>query len=209
MMASNNKLSTRPSLPKLCLASESPRRRQLLESLGLSFAVVKPKAVELMPTAQDADRVVLINARRKWESVLPDVDREAIIVSADTLVILNDRVLGQPRDPTDAKAMLQELSGRIHIVTTGLAFFSHQYGEHSVVTKSRVSFRHLSKEEIENYTKTREPYDKAGAYAVQGLGAIFIKNIEGSYSNVMGLPIENFLLGLEKISNISLYQWFS
>lgn len=195
-------------LPILHLASQSPRRRQLLEAVGLPFSVTLPVGDEAHPCAADIESVAKANARAKAESILSNVKPDDIALGADTLVLLGDEVMGKPRDSADATRMLKRLSGQTQTVVTGMAMVSRRYGARELVVKSQVTFRDLADEEIREYTKTREPYDKAGAYAVQGIGALFIARIDGSYTNVMGLPIEAVMTELSALTGIPIYQWF-
>lgn len=194
-------------LPTLVLASTSPRRKQLLESLGIPFTVRVPDADEVTGAGSEAEAVALRNAVTKARSIESTLGTGSIAIGADTVVVSGSELLGKPGTPEEARAFLRRLSGRPHGVITGLYLYSDR-AERRVVARSTVHFRRLAEDEIESYTATREPYDKAGGYAVQGLGALFIERIEGSYSNVMGFPIEAFLKELEAISGIPLARWF-
>lgn len=196
-------------LPLLHLASQSPRRKQLLEALGLGFRVVLPTASEVHPEVSSVEAITLQNALDKATSIKNELaDPTDIALGADTLVVLGPNVLGKPMDATHAAEMLRRLSGRTQMVVTGIALFSPQFGTRKAATKSYVTFRKLTDDEILNYCATREPYDKAGAYAVQGMGALFIESIEGSYTNVMGLPIESLMVELSSLSKIPVHHWF-
>jgi septum formation protein len=199
---------TSPRLPTLVLASQSPRRRQILDNMGLKFAVRMPKSEEVMPTAANSESGILANAFAKAASLRAEVGSNDIILGADTLVISEGEVMGKPTSPAVAKDMLQRLSGRTHEVITGLTLLTGPTRSWKKAVKSLVTFRRMTESEIAQYLATSEPYDKAGAYAVQGLGALFIERIEGSYTNVMGLPIEELLKGLGEISGIPIYEWF-
>jgi septum formation protein len=173
----------------ICLASQSPRRRELLRQIGVDF-IVLPVAIDEAPLAGETpqacvQRLALEKARtgraaQSAASALP-------VMGADTLVVAADAVLGKPADRGAAIEMLQLLSGNTHRVITAVALA----GDHEAVcmSTSQVTFRTLTARECEAYWETGEPRDKAGAYAVQGLGAMFIKRLEGSYSGVMGLPL--------------------
>lgn len=202
--------NTSPSyLPVLHLASQSPRRRQLLESVGLPFIVTLPTTDEEHPDAPSIELVTVKNSHAKASSIIARISNpQDIALGADTLVLLDDQVMGKPRDAQDAAAILKKLSGRTQTVVTGLTLLSSHYGRRDAVVKSAVTFRALSDREINDYTRTREPYDKAGAYAVQGIGALFIERIEGSYTNVMGLPIETVMKELSALTSIPIYEWF-
>lgn len=176
-------------LPELVLASASPRRAMLLRQVGLRFEVIVPRVKEDVPTGDDFDRVVVRNALSKALSVAPQSGGRAVI-SADTVVELDGAALGKPRDADQARAMLSKLSGRTHTVHSGLVLVDPArwltYRDHST---TRVHFRNLRGEEIDAYIATGEPLDKAGAYGIQGRGALFIDRVEGCFFNVMGLPL--------------------
>ena len=196
-------------LPSLYLASQSPRRRQILENLGLAFRVLTPEENETHPNASDIDEVARTNAERKASAVLESLPAgDSVVIGADTLVLAGNRVLGKPKDSTDAQKMLELLSGSAHTVVTGIALLSPQHGTRSSSVRTEVRFRKLSPHEIQDYLKTREPYDKAGAYGVQGMAALFIEGMAGSYTNVMGLPVEQLLLDLSALTAIPVWRWF-
>jgi septum formation protein len=180
----------------IVLASSSPRRQQLLAQLGLSFEVDGGNGAEAEPSPQDPTGDACRIALAKAQSVAlhyPD----AIILSADTFGILDGQVLGKPRDDRHAVAMLQAMSGRCHTVITGFAILDTATGRtFSQAVVTQVYFRVLSLPEIEAYVKSGEPRDKAGAYAIQGLGAVLVEKIEGDYSNVIGLPLTALALAL-------------
>ncbi|NBX75432.1 MAG: septum formation inhibitor Maf [Proteobacteria bacterium] len=197
------------SLPKLLLASASPRRRQLLEALGLSFEVIPAEVEETDPSHELIESGVLENARRKGQAGLKHAhNQNDVVIAADTLVVLKEKVLGKPKNTADVLSMLASLSGNTHQVVTGMVLQTLSGKQCSAAVSSFVTFRNLSEDEIKAYAATREPYDKAGSYAIQGLGAIFIEKIEGSYTNIMGFPIERFLMELPKITGLPVYQWF-
>jgi septum formation protein len=181
---------------KIILASSSPRRQQLLDQLGLAFEVDAGNGAEAEPSPQDpasdACRIALAKAYAA-ASFHPD----AIILAADTFGILDGQILGKPRDDHHAVAMLQAMSGRCHTVITGFAILDTATGRTvSQAVETKVYFRVLSSAEIETYVKSGEPRDKAGAYAIQGLGAVLVEKIEGDYSNVIGLPLTALALAL-------------
>jgi len=196
-------------LPKLYLASSSPRRKQLLEALDLKFEVLLAEVDEIDPDFNTVEEGVIANAEKKAGAGIKRCSTDnAIIISADTVVALENQVLGKPKSQNDVLSMLSILSGNTHRVVTGMALF-HTEGRRSAVSVSSwVTFKKMSLEEINHYSSTKEPYDKAGSYAVQGLGAKFIEKIDGSYTNIMGFPIEKFLEELPLISGISVYDWF-
>jgi septum formation protein len=197
------------SLPNLFLASQSPRRAQLLETLGLPYQVIASHSDEEDPHWQNVDEITQKNSLLKAKTVIEKIpDVNAIVIAADTLVVLGQEVISKPKDVADAKAILQKLSGQRQTVVTGLTLLSNKYGLRQACVKSFVYFHSLTQKQIEEYTSTREPYDKSGGYAVQGLGSLFINKIEGSYTNVMGLPIEKLLEELAALTGIQPYQWF-
>jgi septum formation protein len=171
----------------LVLASASPRRRELLAAAGMAFEVL-PVDLDETPLKEEApDDHVLRLARQKAQAALarrPD----AVILGADTIVLAGGEILGKPRDAEDAGRMLRALSGRAHEVLTGVALVSGR-GTTVELERSRVWFSALSETEIADYVASGEPSDKAGAYAIQGLASKFVVRIEGSYSNVVGLPV--------------------
>lgn len=196
-------------LSPLYLASESPRRRQILESLGLKFQVLTANTDEKHPTKHEIRETIKENSLNKALGIKELVsDPNAVVIAADTLVVLGDEVLGKPKSAEDARQMLKKLSGKTQTVFTGLTLYSKTHGTRTSVAESQVVFRNLDPNEIEEYLKTREPYDKAGSYAVQGLGALFIEKIIGSYTNVMGLPIELLLNELFTLTKTKPYMWF-
>lgn len=203
-------MNSKQVLPQLLLVSTSPRRRQILESLNLPFKSVEPKSDEGVAKASDVEDVTMANSLLKAKSGTSWVKNDSdILIGSDTLVILGEEVMGKPTNKKEAIEMLSRLSGQWHRVVTGLALVSPKYGQVTTFDSSKIKFKALSKEEILSYAETREPYDKAGSYAIQGLGALLIERIEGSYTNVMGFPVEKFLLELTRFTSISLQQWFS
>jgi len=173
--------------PLLCLASASPRRRELLEQLGVSYISAVPDIDEaVLPGEAAADYVVRM-ARAKARLVHPH-GAGLPVLAADTIVLIEQRICGKPADPQDGIAMLLQLSGRTHQVLTAVALAAA--GEVNYrVSRSEVRFRHLTVAEALAYWDTGEPHDKAGGYAVQGHGAVFVEHLAGSYSGVMGLPL--------------------
>lgn len=174
---------------RLYLASASPRRRQLLEQLGLSFEV---RAADVDETARPgelpADYVSRL-ARAKAESVACKLGQPAAwVLAADTAVVLGAAILSKPRDREDALAMLARLSGREHMVLSAIALW-HVGKLETALSTSEVTFRTVAAAEAAAYWETGEPADKAGGYGIQGLGAVFVERLRGSYSGVMGLPL--------------------
>lgn len=168
------------------LASASPRRAEILSSLGIAFDVVASGADEELTPEESAEPAAVRLARAKAQQVFASA-AGANVLAADTLVYGRGEIFGKPRDDADAARMLESLSGRLHSVTTAVCLLTpDRLLERSCV--SQVRFARLSPQEIRWYVESGEPRDKAGAYAVQGLGARFILEIRGSYSNVVGLP---------------------
>lgn len=182
---------------KLILASGSPQRSLLLRQAGLDFEIVVPQIKEAPLPGEAPDAFVCRTAREKAES-LPASD--AVILAADTAVVDGKRILGKPVDATDAAAMLRSLSGRTHEVMTGVCLrFPDQTRCFHIET--RVSFRELSEKEILDYIASGEPMDKAGAYAIQSGAAKMVRRVEGSYSNVVGLPLCEVIEIIEEASD--------
>ena len=172
----------------IILASASPRRRELLERMGLNFTVRTASHDETMdPAADPADEVARVSLL-KAQAVCPSCAQEDIIIAADTIVVCDSTVMGKPHSEEAAYSMLRSLSGREHQVMTGLTVMQGKNAETVTVTTS-LHFRDLSDEEIRAYIATGEPQDKAGAYGVQGLAAMFVARLDGDYYNVMGLPV--------------------
>ena len=171
----------------IVLASASPRRAEILTSLGISFRIDPPVLEEVLDASETAEDAVSRLARAKGAEVAERHPREWVL-SADTLVALDGRILGKPLDAADAIGMLRFLSGREHEVVTSVCLRRGADPGAEVRERSRVRISPLTEEEIAWYAGTGEPLDKAGAYAVQGLGARFVESVNGSYTNVMGLP---------------------
>jgi len=169
---------------ELTLASTSPRRREILQSLGLRFDVEAVAVDEQRRGAESPDRMV----RRLAEAKVTAAQSAGVVLAADTIVVLGDRVLGKPANADDAVAMLLALSAETHVVITGVAMRSAA-GLRAAQSATKVRFREISRDEALRYWQSGEPCDKAGAYGIQGLGGMFVEAIEGSYSGVMGLPV--------------------
>ena len=177
----------------MVLASASPRRRQLLDLIGITHEV-RPANIDETMRPREAPRRHAERLAREKASAVAERDPDLITIAADTIVVVNRKVLGKPRDANDAARMLALLSGREHVVTTAVAV-SRGKKLRSAVEEVRVKFRRLRYDEIEAYIATGEPMDKAGAYGIQGFGATIVERIEGDYFAVMGLPIVR-LIGL-------------
>ena len=172
----------------IILASQSPRRRELLERMGVEFRVVTPDIDEHMERELPPDELVRRISAEKARAVAAQAGPDAIVIAADTVVALDGAVLGKPADELEAFKMLSTLSGCRHQVYTGLTVLRGKE-MHTVSEETAVTFRELSEKEITNYIRTGEPMDKAGAYGIQGYGALLVEGIQGDYYNVMGLPV--------------------
>ena len=185
---------------RLILASNSPRRAEILRDAGVSFNVVS-SAVDETPYPGEAPQALVQRlADVKADLVAARAVGPAIVIAADTVVVLDGQVLGKPRSTDDARHMLEQLSGRTHSVHTGVSLIRLPDAERlQFVETTLVHFSRLTAEEISQYLATEEPYDKAGAYAIQGRAGRFIPRIEGCYYNVVGLPLEHLLAALREL----------
>ena len=174
---------------RLILASKSPRRSELLEQAGLTFSVIPSDVDESMVAVSSPDSYVISLA----ESKALDISQRhpaAWVIGADTIVLIDGKILGKPASINEAHDMLQRLSGKTHQVLTGYCICCQKKNRvFSETAKTDVRFKKLNDAEINWYIQTGEPFDKAGAYAIQGLGAVFVESIQGSYSGVVGLPL--------------------
>ncbi|HAR46790.1 MAG: septum formation protein Maf [Nitrospirae bacterium GWC2_57_13] len=189
--------------PKIILASNSPRRKELLRQIGLSFTAA-PADVDERVLAEETPEVYACRLARQKAEAAGLRTEEGIIIAADTIVVLEGSILGKPDDAQDAKRMLSMLSGKMHRVITALAVLdksAEEMAEAAAVTK--VWFRELAESEIASYVRTGEPLDKAGAYGIQERGALLVDRIEGCYFNVVGLPL-SLLAGLLRRFGIEL-----
>lgn len=202
--------------PALILGSSSPRRRELLSNIGLDYVVITPGTEEIPRQGEVPHAYVLRNALEKGEAVLrmaqaktEDYPDGLIVISADTIVVLDEDILEKPQDAGHAATMLERLSGRTHTVLSGVSLRSWGAGEareaHFVVT-TRVKLKSLSPAEIRAYIRTGEPLDKAGGYAAQGIGSYMVERIEGSYANVVGLPIADVVEVLTRTFGYPLWE---
>ena len=173
---------------QLILASKSPRRKELLTQLGYQFHCHAANIDESVRPDEGPAAYVERLAREKALHIAKQQKNKALILGSDTAVIIDGKILGQPKDKQDAVKMLNMLSGAKHQVVTGIAVAEDQRVESTVVSTD-VFFKSLSQNEIDNYWESGEPKDKAGAYAIQGMGGQFVKQIQGSYSAVVGLPL--------------------
>lgn len=184
---------------KLVLASASPRRKELLEMLGLrDFAIVPARGEEKTEAGLSPAETVCALSRQKAQEVASGFDEETLVIAADTVVAVDGVILGKPSDEREAFSMLSQLSGREHQVFTGLCLLRGGESE-TVYERTAVRFRPLSEREIWAYIATGEPMDKAGAYGAQGVGALFVEGVSGDFFNVVGLPLCRLSKMLEKM----------
>jgi len=174
-------------MPKLILASQSPRRKELLQKLQIPFETIASNADEQLTEKLSPEEAVMELATRK-AAVIANQYKNEIVIGADTIVVNNGKILGKPKDRKMAKEMLESLSGSQHSVYTGVAIM-YEEKPYSFYEKTDVMFWELTSEEIDQYLDSGEPFDKAGSYGIQGLGSLLVKRINGDYFNVVGLPI--------------------
>lgn len=201
-------------MSQIILASASPRRKDLLEQIGLEFEICPAKGEEII-TESRPDAVVLELSRQKAEEVAagvltyneqhPDLatPQDILVIGADTVVAYEDEILGKPKNENDAKRMLSLLQGNTHSVYTGITLVfidkSGRTGEHRFYEKTDVTMYPMSEAEIERYIASGEPMDKAGSYGIQGRCAIYVKEIKGDYNNVVGLPVARLYQELKRV----------
>lgn len=192
-----------PNSPKLVLASSSPRRQELITLLGLPVQILPSRAEENTPEHWSPSQIVEGLAERKALAVIKEhsenLELSSIVIGSDTIVVLNGKVMGKPRDVQEAEQMLQELSGKVHEVYTGISCI--RVSDAKAVTThgvTKVRMRSLSKDQISRYVATGEPMDKAGSYGIQELGSLLVESIEGCYFNVVGLPVSLLAVQLEQ-----------
>ncbi len=187
-------------MDRLILASGSPRRKEILEKYNIKPIIVKSDIEEKISEGEMPEQIAMSLALHKALDVSKNYKND-IVIGADTIVVINGLILGKPANKEDAFNMLSMLSGKEHKVITGVALIKEVTNTKVIEYEvTKVQFRKLSEDKIENYILTGEPFDKAGAYAIQGIGAILVENIVGCYSNVVGLP-------LTKIDKL-LYKYF-
>jgi septum formation protein len=183
---------------KLILGSKSPRRKELLSSIGMQFEIRTKETDENYPETLPIEQVAEYIAQLKADDLIEDLKDDEILLCADTTVQIDNILLGKPKDAIEATKMLSLLSGRTHIVTTGVVIASNEM-ELSFSVKTEVTFKPLSMDEIEYYIETYQPFDKAGSYGIQEwIGYIGIQKINGSYNNVVGLPTQEVYQALQK-----------
>ena len=185
---------------KVILASGSPRRRELMAGLGVNYEVrILPDVDESYPDTLQGEEIPLYIAKEKADSYIPMMQPDELIITADTIVWLDGKVLGKPRDREDALQMLRTMSGRTHKVFTGVCITTTDW-QRSFTAQTEVRFATLSEDEIIYYVDNFKPMDKAGAYGVQEwIGFIGVENISGSYYNIMGLPVQKLYRELLKV----------
>jgi septum formation protein len=175
---------------QIILASQSPRRQQLLKDMGFHFKVVVTDVDEIYPPEMPVVEIPVFLAEMKANAMLNELKENTLVIAADTIVAVGNKVLGKPKDTADAFDILRQISGRMHQVITGVCLKTATK-QKSFFAESKVYFRHLSDEELNFYISNYQPFDKAGAYGVQEwIGYVGIERIEGSYFNVMGLPTQ-------------------
>lgn len=189
---------------EIILASQSPRRKHLLESANINFSIVTANTAETFPSDLSFEQIPIHIAKEKANVAFnknPNPDN--LIIAADTIVVLDDKILGKPKDKEEAISFLHQLSGNTHQVITGVVLLHHQK-EISFIEVTEVDFHPLTSAQIEFYVNEFKPYDKAGAYAIQEwIGLIGIKRIVGDFYNVMGLPISKVVQAIETIKKSS------
>jgi septum formation protein len=191
-------------MQKIILASQSPRRKQLLEWAEIPFDVLVKSTDESYPADMAIEEVPVYIARNKALAIKQLVNNNntqlPVILAADTVVVLGDKIIGKPADREDAVNILSALSGKVHRVITGVVLF-HNKGETAFADITEVTFHALTKEQIEFYVDKYQPYDKAGAYAIQEwIGVTGIKSIKGDFYNVMGLPVSRVVQALAELT---------
>jgi len=188
-------------MKKIILASGSPRRKQLLEWAEVPFEIVVKETDETFPAGLKVEEVAIHIARQKAMAVRSMVNNESVILAADTIVVLNERIIGKPKNREDAINILSDLSGHRHRVITGVVIVFDKK-EISFSDSTDVYFHELSREQLEFYVDNYKPYDKAGAYAIQEwIGVVGIRSVEGDFYNVMGLPVSRVVKELKKIAS--------
>lgn len=189
-------------MKKIILASTSPRRKELLGKIITEFQIVKPNYDESIETKEFSYKLIENIAENKGLSVLNNINFPAIIISADTIVIYKNKILGKPKDFNEAKLMLMQLNGKTHKVVTAICVINNENNKKIIKSEtSEVTFNELKEEQIENYIKQYKPYDKAGSYGIQELPAGFIKELQGDYDNIVGFPVKLAEKILKEIEN--------
>jgi septum formation protein len=187
-------------MKRIILASQSPRRKQLLEWAEVPFDIIVKETDESYPPGLSVEEVAIHIATQKAHAVHPFAEENSIILAADTIVVLNGRIIGKPANREHAIEILTDLSGHKHLVITGVAIL-HAGTVHSFADSTKVWFHELDRSQIEFYVDKYKPYDKAGAYAIQEwIGVTGIRSVNGDFYNVMGLPVSRVIKELQKIT---------
>lgn len=188
-------------MERIILASKSPRRRQLLEWAEIPFDVIVKDTDEMYPASLAIEKVPVYIARNKALAVKDELSHDRLILAADTVVVLKEKVIGKPANKEDAIKILRELSGKTHLVITGVVIMKEET-EIAFADITEVEFHSLTEQQIKYYVEHYQPYDKAGAYAIQEwIGVIGIKRIQGDFYNVMGLPVSRVVKALAQFEN--------
>ncbi len=183
---------------KIILASASPRRKEILEKTGLRFIVDESEYEENNHIGLGPVKLAISHSRGKAMDIMPGY-KNALVISADTIVVSGKKIFGKPRNAAEAAVMLRALSGKAHSVITGFTILDTASKKiFSKAVESKVFFKKLAEKEIMAYIRSGEPMDKAGSYGVQGLGAVIVRRIEGDFFNVMGLPLNELVIALKK-----------
>ena len=189
----------------IILASASPRRKEILENTNIKFDIISSSIEELILGGESPCQMVMRLAFEKGIDIASKY-KSNLVISADTIVVLDDNVLGKPKDEEEARQMISNLSGRTHQVITGISLINLENNKKIIdYVVSNVKFKKLSKDDINDYIKTKESLDKAGAYGIQGYGAILVEEIQGDYFNIVGLPISKLSDLLKIHFNINLF----
>lgn len=185
---------------KIVLGSESPRRRELLSSMGFIFRTLKPEIDESFDSSLKLETIAEFLSFKKSDALIHKIDADEILICSDTIVLLENEIIGKPKDKKEAKNILYKLSGKTHLVITGVTIRNKE----KYITfkdKTEVTFNKLSDSEIDSYLKTNDAMDKAGAYGIQDwIGMIGVQKINGSYTNVMGLPTSKLFPAINKFT---------
>ncbi|MEG0854939.1 MAG: Maf family protein [Terrisporobacter sp.] len=189
----------------MILASKSPRRREILENTKVKFSIQDSQIDEVMIENEPPKETVMRLAYEKALKVAND-NKDALVIGADTIVVIDDTILGKPKDEAEAYNMIKLLSGKTHNVITGFALINLSLDKKVIDYElSTVTFKELSEESIKDYIKTNESLDKAGAYGIQGYGSLLVKEIQGDYFNIVGLPISKISTALKEIFDMNLF----
>ncbi|MGL5346073.1 MAG: Maf family protein [Peptostreptococcaceae bacterium] len=189
----------------IILASSSPRRKEILENTKLEFSIVKSDVEEYISEDESPEQAVMRLAFEKCMDVALKHE-DSLVIGADTIVVLDDMILGKPKDESEACYMLKNLSNRVHQVITGISLINLK-GNKKIIdyVVSNVKFKDLSEEDIKDYIQTNESLDKAGSYGIQGYGALLVEEIQGDYFNIVGLPISRLSDILKEHFSINLF----